>query len=376
MDCPADSQMIIYQFDHMNMKSIFNTALAAMAFILAAACSTEGIMERQMPESTISFTISSAAPHTKAGLQTSAEQMMKTLDVFVFFKDGSAAEGQLENYLHVTPNSTSYSGQIKVQQGVKSVVFAANLPSDYPGQIKTLSDYEGLAWSFAQNARDSFVMDVKAEVNVNSASYSMDNVNLVRQVSRVELKKVTSSLPSSYGAVTLVGAWLHNVPKVKGETDYSADAKFWRKTDLDASGNEAVKKMMDPGQALSTGKFTGTLSSGSSWTGNASEPYYAYGYPNTATQAASADAKDHVTKFVIQIKVNGVNYYYPIGIVGMQSNLAYEIESVELTRLGSTDPDKYVSSASLSLSVTVKDWTKGTITGSYNGTVSGDNFVF
>ncbi|MBQ5528298.1 MAG: hypothetical protein IIU05_04520 [Bacteroidales bacterium] len=356
----------------------------AAVILLASACEKEAAQQSPGGAS-LSFHI--GEPETKAYVaSSSAESMMKSLDVYVFFNDNGlgSANGQLETYRHYTPGTSTFeiSGKdaIKVSHGAKTVAFVANAPSDMPAGIRSISDFnnwETHSWSFSDNAIDKFVMTSKKNITI-SGDIRLDSTKdstlmLKRLVSRVEFKGFRNDLPASLGKLTLEGAYLYNVNKTI-DNSAGADDNFWRKKDAGtALSDAAVEKLVNPGAYLpSAARFAGSLAKGSSWSEKKENKYYMYGFPNPVPEASDAGSKDWVTKLVIQTKVNGIRYYYPIGLKGMESNKTYVINNVTVSRLGSTSPDKYVSTASLSLSISVLDWTTGNVTGNFNGTLEGN----
>lgn len=82
------------------------------------------------------------------------------------------------------------------------------------------------------------------------------------------------------------------------------------------------------------------------------------------------------TKLVVEVEYAGATYYYPIpiaqngmypmgaegddgtGYQGIKSNYSYEIELLELTRLGSRNPDECVLPADVKFNITVNAWTQ------------------
>ena len=77
-----------------------------------------------------------------------------------------------------------------------------------------------------------------------------------------------------------------------------------------------------------------------------------YGYPNPSdgTQFGSP-----VTRLVIEGKLRGVTYYYPIDLPGLEADVQYRLD-VTLTRAGTTDPDTPAVAGSIRLESRVLDW--------------------
>ena len=349
--------------------------LASLALVALFSCKkeeTRSDIPVEAEQSVLSFTIGKALATKAETASTTAEETMKQLHVFVFNNEStSVAYKQLEAYAYYTPNATSQAGTVTVSRGEKKVVFVANLPASYANGIRTLDNYNATSWEFSQNAtsRDAFVMRASQDVNVNAASKDLGSIGMKRIVSRVQVKEVKNSLPVSFGAITLNGIYLHNVTRVLGNTTWAA-ASYWRSGPAETRSADIATV-----NALVNQSATGSIANTASW----NEPaggYFLYGFPNNAPEAGSELATDFVTKLVVDVTVNGVTYYYPLGIRSMGENIAYLVNRIELKRLGSTDPDHYVSTATISVTVTVLDWTNGNILGTYNNETSSGSGIF
>ena len=81
-----------------------------------------------------------------------------------------------------------------------------------------------------------------------------------------------------------------------------------------------------------------------------SADFYCYPNPSDGTQFGSP-----VTRLVIEGRLRGVTYYYPIDLPGLEANVQYAMD-VTLTRAGTTDPDTPAVSGSIRLESRVLDW--------------------
>ena len=77
-----------------------------------------------------------------------------------------------------------------------------------------------------------------------------------------------------------------------------------------------------------------------------------YCYPNPADGTAFGSP---VTRLVIEGKLRGTTYYYPIDLPGLEADTQYRMD-VTLTRAGTTDPDTPAVSGSIRLESQVLDW--------------------
>ena len=81
-----------------------------------------------------------------------------------------------------------------------------------------------------------------------------------------------------------------------------------------------------------------------------SASFYCYPNPSDGTAFGSP-----VTRLVIEGKLRGTTYYYPIDLPGLEADTQYRLD-VTLTRAGTTDPDTPAASGSIRLDSQVLDW--------------------
>ncbi len=77
-----------------------------------------------------------------------------------------------------------------------------------------------------------------------------------------------------------------------------------------------------------------------------------YSYPNPSDGATFGSP---VTRLVIEGKLRGTTYYYPIDLPGLEADVQYRLD-VTLTRAGTTDPDTPAVAGSIHLESQVLDW--------------------
>ena len=78
--------------------------------------------------------------------------------------------------------------------------------------------------------------------------------------------------------------------------------------------------------------------------------FYCYPNPSDGTLFGSP-----VTRLVIEGKLRGTTYYYPIDLPGLEADVQYRMD-VTLTRAGTTDPDTPAAAGSIRLECQVLDW--------------------
>lgn len=91
-----------------------------------------------------------------------------------------------------------------------------------------------------------------------------------------------------------------------------------------------------------------------------STPHYLYCYPNPVTTDISTTTwSERVSRLVVETMFGGTTYYYSVNIPTPQCNTVYQITNMKITGLGTDTPDAVVQKGSLSVSLTVTDWSTG-----------------
>ena len=78
--------------------------------------------------------------------------------------------------------------------------------------------------------------------------------------------------------------------------------------------------------------------------------FYCYPNPSDGTEFGQP-----VTRLVIEGRLRGTTYYYPIDLPGLKADVQYRMD-VTLTRAGTTDPDIPAAAGTILLESTVMDW--------------------
>ena len=307
-----------------------------LLFPILLLCSLLSACSQALPDSPdtarISFQVGIPSTLTRSdddALET--ETTMHTLHVYVY--DDEQPNGLLESHFTFQPEAMTLDAIIKTGYGRKRFVFVANTD---------VREH----WTFEDNdsSRDSFVMVSSATMDVQQANIDLGYHFLERLVSRVEICQIRNRMPSSVGIVRLKGIYLHNVARDLGNTSWEDDA-YWRQ---DSDDLDVVRPLLDGGAS-------GPFAPGSTWDAPAGG-YYLYGYPNAAPQSADDRTRDWVTRLVVELEIDGVTSYYPIGIPDMESNRCYIIRRLDILRAGSPNPDHYVTTKDIDLEMQVADW--------------------
>ena len=91
-----------------------------------------------------------------------------------------------------------------------------------------------------------------------------------------------------------------------------------------------------------------------------STPHYLYCYPNPVTTDVSTTTwSERISRLVVETTLGGTTYYYSVNIPTPQCNTVYKITNMKITGLGTDTPDAVVQKGSLSVSLTVTDWSTG-----------------
>ena len=91
-----------------------------------------------------------------------------------------------------------------------------------------------------------------------------------------------------------------------------------------------------------------------------SKSHYLYCYPNPVTTDVSTTTwSERVSRLVVETTLGGTTYYYSVNIPTPQCNTVYQITNMKITGIGTDTPDAVVHKGSLSVSLTVTDWSTG-----------------
>ena len=280
---------------------------------------------------------------------TSSVMLGGALDMFVFDNDAS---GRLDSYTHINePSGNIVSTASK--KGKKRILAVANAG-------KRLYDW-GVFGSFqAAGTASAHLEDETPEKPLlcGTAVFEAGNsertgIVLSSILSRVRLKSIQCdfhSRPYEGLDMTEAKAYLTNVctaaflappDSLISGTEYvniggwsdgdTAGSRLWSMLRCDIPEPVGAKK-------ISVGKSL-------------------YCYPNPLI---GGDRLEHVTKLVIEGKIGGHTYYYPVPLSvsagGIARGADYEV-SITITQLGTDDPDGSLAAGALSFIIYVNDWT-------------------
>ena len=284
----------------------FAVCIAAAAASVGCNKNTETVVKDVVHPGTAEISLALAGNTcTKATVDgTGAENAVRTVDIFVFFKGGEY-DGQLDAYAHF--DSAPYS--LTATTGDRTIYAVVN--SAHPvSELETVSTKTGL----------------------------------LSKVTEISSQKTASAAPGNFTEIYLSNA----VDKEK----YSLD--------LTPAADDFVNKLGVPDAACDLWMrrpIGETLADGESKNmGDAAFSMYAMPNPvDTDNDEKPFTVRN--TKLVVKAVLNAKPIYYVIPLGALESNTTYDIGELVITRPGSSDPEKKTETASCTFTVEANPWT-------------------
>lgn len=234
--------------------------------------------------------------------------------------------------------------------------------------ISSMSGLENYSLQISENKTDpekGFVMSGYVDIDIDGSEDISRPVEIKRYLARVALRSIKNSMPANYGSITIDYIFLSNVvgnQNIRGD----AEPKNWfNKQGRDSSISGHAETIIDGSNYFATPadltfkKVGTTLSSGQSLTEIENSPYLFYTYPNYATGVNSgytAEWTPERSVLVVVASIKGKRYFYPVTLDGdLERNKSYSV-GLEITGLGSDDPNKPVSRNNVNINVTIAEW--------------------
>lgn len=341
------------------MKKVF-FAIAAMAALMS--CQKFEQNKVNVPELTsekvqCTFNLAgdAATVETKAtGLESDAagitsEKAVNTLQVYAFTSAGNFVASQFV--------SEQSSISLSVNAGTGYQFYALVNLADLTSSITSISDFDSVVANNldADNGSANFAMQGMIDNQTVSADSKSFTIEVARRAAKVVLRKVTNSLPAGSGSLTIESIFIENVVATEGL--FSASVP---------TGATWINKQGKAATMSSRAWFCDVLASPATVNngGNYSTAHTFYAAANdTAEDTSDATWSARYTRIVVKAKIQGVDYYYPISfntdaLPALTPNSYIDITNLTIKHLGSDDPDKPISSEDVTLTVTVKDWSK------------------
>lgn len=318
------------------------TAFVAVALLAGTSCSETEKETAVINDGKVVLTVnldSGISMTTRAALNTEGETKINNVQIFVFNKEG----GRLDSYYN---GSESQQVKIRCTTGKKRVFSIINAPS-----LSSCTDTTTLlaqTTSLSDNSLAGFVMTGQASATL--PAQSPVNLSVSRITSRVCIKNISVNFTSEgYKNLEFRINSIYMI-NVAGNTDYGVTAEptqWYNKSGHYDSGMDALL-------------YKSINSSLTSSSPLQNEEYF-YVYPNpTASDNSDETFSPRFTRLVVEATLGGTIYYYPISLPNLERNKTYTVSSLKITRPGSDNPDKEITSAECPFNIVVEDWIPGT----------------
>ncbi len=344
-------------------KMILGAALAAVlsGMTILSSCDPECDFSKELAEgqpATLTLSISSGSTATKTtdGQTQTQDNTVNTIDVFVFRNGGTSSSdnNKLDSYSRFTGGQLS-NLQVKTTTGPKTVCVIINSNiSSYVG-VNDLATFNTLVTSLQKETLGDWVMFGKGTCTMDvSTSLSISVARLISKVSINSIK--TNFAGTSYQGKSLTDCKLYLI-NVHGDKIISSGEATTSPLILNNTKLVAADVNSTDQEGLIADDITGSI-------GDAgySEAHTFYCYSNLTTDTYSS------TKLVLQAKLDGVTYYYPLpinqdgygyvsdnGHHGVKNNTAYSYKMI-INRPGSLTPNDPISPGTLSLTLSIENW--------------------
>lgn len=325
---------------------------AIAALLTLCSCTKEGVNEYVEPlqESVVYVSLNTEettkASGTGHGVQAD-DNNIQILEFFIFrVNEGQSDDGVLDGYKKFTAQEIGNLKDLEIQTTTgKKVIYAiANSHKANWAGINTRDMFEvQLAHLFDDDVKN-FIMTGSTNAELQIASNI--SFSIKRLVSRIQLNSIKTDFAGTpYEGFTLKGikAYLTNVQGSK----YIFDGGGHNLSCL----NLAKYIAADSDMCTMEGMLYDNIAVDVDDNGY-STPHYFYCFENSVTTETDSD---RFTRLVVEGELNGVKYFYPIPIKGIERNNCYTVDIV-IKRPGSLDPDADVEKGVALAEVSVLAW--------------------
>ena len=300
---------------------------AAAALAALASCNKQPVEKAAALSTTLDVCISASAPTKATTVSEGDEAAVARIEVLVFNESGGLDAYQLyDGSNHKVTGITSTTGS-------KTVAAVVNAPdgSGVSG-VTDLTALRALTSRFkADNDPDHFVMYGETAAVLTASGTNQVTVEVSRLAARIRINKITRALGNgglaalSADDFEIVRFYLINV---------ADDVNYGSVVSPVANTNWLTDDSVLPGASVDIDKdalvYSAAVTTGDAnklaQNGSYENVHRLYAYPN-----ASSTQK---TKLVVEIKIDGEFYTFPIAIDTIESNNSYEIRKLTITRLG------------------------------------------
>jgi len=340
--------------------------IAAAACVALAACTKETVPATKVETGSISFNVrlveDDIPSRTLTAYTTAQDYEKKVNSVQILVFDESGAINMYKNV------GTSTSGVVSTTVGNKTVWAVVNGPD--LSSIGTLTALKNTSLDLSANTKTTtggFVMTGDSDCEVIAGEENKCGIEVNRLAARVALVSVKNSLPKSYGAITIDRVFLSNVAGNQA-IDGTATSSTWYNKEGRADEstrntahiiNGSTYKASCPD--LTFNAVATSVNNGASH--SPSTPYLFYTYSNsseTAPNGFSSTFASQRTVLVVAATIGSTPYYYPVVLDEgtIKRNTAYTV-SIDITGLGSSDPNMPVQKDVIDFDIAVKQWLTG-----------------
>lgn len=334
-------------------------AIALIATLFACSCNKQQVDYDGPVDLTVTLSVPthSAEISTKtSGDQSTNDVTIKTVQIFVF----DQATGQIDNcaiqaFTPARTTTATLTQTISCTQGTKEIWAVVNWPEDLTASVANVTSVATLkakTASLSDNAVDGLLMSgYKQNVNLSTPA-TAENITVNRLCAAVVVKAVNNQMlvPAYQGRVSIIGAYLMNVPGVQS-VDGSIAA---------SSSSSPLSSWMAmytrPSSALLNEAFSAV---NIAYNSAHDTPHTFYTFANDYNDVAGNGSDKSSTYLKVVLSIDGVTYYYPVILPLLERNKKYEVTLTVNHISGITDPNDWnpVSSTVLTPSVTVSGWT-------------------
>lgn len=328
----------------------FYFAIAVLAVI--CSCTKEDGREYIEPfQESVVYVSLNTEESTKAsgpahGVQAD-DNNIQILEFFIFRdNEGQPDDGVLDGYRKFTAQEIGDLQDLEIQTttGRKIIYAVANSHRANWAGINTRDVFETQLTNLTDDDVKNFIMTGSTDAELQIATNI--SFSIKRMVSRVQLNSIKTDFAGGpYEGFQLKGikAYITNVQGTK----YICNGTGHNLSRL----NLAKYIAADSDGCTMAGMLYDNIAVDIDDSGY-STPHYFYCYENTITEENDSD---RFTRLVIEGELNGITYFYPIPIKGIERNCCYSVDIV-IKRPGSLDPDADVEKGVVLADVSVLSW--------------------
>lgn len=344
------------------MKKLFSFAAMAAALCFSATSCNKDVEPEVTPgEEKINLVVDVRGNATKATAVTDAEEAkVNTLQIFVFNKN------IIDGYVAVNGATEATVECSKGNRQVYAVVNAGDLSS-----VVKKEDLLNKIADLKSNSVDNFMM-IGSVDQLLSGSGKV-SITVERFASRILVKSVKNGLTVDAFAndFKLKGMYLTNVA---GDCRFDKSSAYTVSKWYNRRGYEATNSL----GKVDYDAIDITVAKGAT----NSTAHYFYSMPNANAEVNGTSWSPRRAKLVILVEIAGNLYHYPILLPELESNKSYEINLVNLSRLGNpddgsndpndpdnTDDENIIEGISQGFEIIVKPWEQVLVNGDGSVTI-------